>query len=208
MNTKKMTNRQIQAVETKKKIYDNAYELFQKYGFKEVSVDDIVKKAGVSKGAFYVHFNSKDSLIADVVTDYVKGLDIDYKNYIESFSDNTNISDILFSFAGKISDILSQRIGCDLMRIIYEAQLAKTISPVPIMGYNRDLYKLFANIIHKGIQQGEFKEELTVEAITKYCVMTIRGAAYEWCVLYPDYNLKEGVMESFKILLAGIKKND
>lgn len=206
MHIKKMTNRQIQAVETKKKIYDSAYELFKKYGFKEVSVDDIVKKAGVSKGAFYVHFNSKDSLIADIVTDYVKELDIDYKNYIESFSADTKVADMLFSFVGKISDILVQKIGYDFMKIIYEAQLAKTINPIPIMGYNRDLYKLFTSIIDKGIQQGEFKEELTVETITKYCVMTIRGAAYEWCVFYPDYNLKEEIMESFKIMFAGIKK--
>jgi len=206
--TKKITNRQVQAAETKKKIYDSANELFQKYGFEKVSVDDIVEKAGVSKGAFYVHFESKNSLITAVVADYVKELDLDYKFYLESFAADSKVSEILFSLVDEITDILVEKVGFDLLRIVYEAQLDRTVNPVLIAGYNRDLYKLLAGIIDKGISRGEFKKGLNVETVTKYCVMTIRGAVYEWCVRYPDYNIKREVSEYFKILLAGIKNDN
>ena len=208
MITKKITNRQVQAAETKKKIYDSANELFQKYGFEKVSVDDIVEKAGVSKGAFYVHFESKNSLITAVVADYVKELDLDYKFYLESFAADSKVSEILFSLVDEITDILVEKVGFDLLRIVYEAQLDRTVNPVLIAGYNRDLYKLLAGIIDKGISRGEFKKGLNVETVTKYCVMTIRGAVYEWCVRYPDYNIKREVSEYFKILLAGIKNDN
>lgn len=208
MKTKKMTNRQAQAMETKKKIYNSANELFQKYGFGKVSVDDIVEKAGVSKGSFYVYFNSKNSLITDVVADYVKELDLDYKSYLELFPADAKVSEILLSLVDEITDILVGKIGYDLIKIVYEAQLDRTVNPVLIVGYNRDLYKLIAGIIDKGIHQGELKKGLNVETATKYCVMTIRGATYEWCIRYPDYNFKKEVSEYFKILLAGMKNND
>lgn len=208
MNTKKITNRQVQAAETKKKIYDSANELFQKYGFEKVSVDNIVEKAGVSKGAFYVHFESKNSLITAVVADYVKKLDLDYKSYIESFSVDSKVSEILLSLVDEIADILVEKVGFDLLRIVYEAQLDRTVNPGLIVGYSRDLYKLFAGIIDTGIIRGEFKKGLNVETVTKYCVMTIRGAVYEWCIRYPDYNIKREVSEYFKILLLGIKRNN
>ena len=207
MKTNKITKRQVQAMETKKRIYDSAVELFQKYGFENVSVDDIVEKSGVAKGTFYVHFDSKDSLITSEVVDYAKELDLNYKSYVETFPASTKVSDILYSLFGKIADILVDKIGYDLMKAVYEAQLSKTVNPVLLMGYSRDLYKLFTDIIDKGMQQGEFKKELSSDAIARYCVMVIRGTAYEWCVRYPDFNFKEELLGLFKIMLTGIKDN-
>jgi AcrR family transcriptional regulator len=207
MKTNKITKRQVQAMETKKRIYDSAVELFQKYGFENVSVDDIVEKSGVAKGTFYVHFNSKDSLITSEIAAYVKELDLDYKSYVETFPESTKVSDILFSLFGKIADTLADKIGYDLMKAVYEAQLSKTVNPVLLMGYSRDLYKLLTDIIDKGIQEGEFRKELSSDAVARYCVMVIRGTAYEWCARYPDFNFKEELLGLFKIMLTGIKSN-
>jgi AcrR family transcriptional regulator len=125
MKTNKITKRQVQAMETKKRIYDSAVELFQKYGFENVSVDDIVEKSGVAKGTFYVHFDSKDSLITSEVAAYAKELDLDYKTYVETFPESTKVSDILYSLFGKIADMLADKIGYDLKKAVYEAQLSK-----------------------------------------------------------------------------------
>ncbi len=41
-------------------------QLFLKKGYKEVSYQDIIKKTGLSKGAIYHYFKSKDDLLANV----------------------------------------------------------------------------------------------------------------------------------------------
>lgn len=41
------------------KLYDAAYELFASNGVNDTSIDDIVNKAGVAKGTFYLYFDSK-----------------------------------------------------------------------------------------------------------------------------------------------------
>lgn len=206
MNKEKTSNRKTNAIATKKKIYESAERLFKKYGFDNVSVDSIVEMAGVSKGSFYVHFHSKDSLIASLIADYVDKLDLDYKSYLESFAADTMASDILIFLAGKIADTITCTIGYDHIKFIYEAQIARTINTHAILGYNRDIYQIFSNIISLGIQQGEFKTEITIDTITNHCIMSIRGITYEWCIRYPDFDLKDQVLTHFKILLAGIKK--
>lgn len=206
MNKEKTSNRKTKAIETKRKIYESADQLFKKYGINNVSVDSIVEMAGVSKGSFYVHFDSKDSLVAAHIADFVDKLDLDYKSYYESFPAGTMASDMLILLLGKIVDIIAFNLGYDLMKIIYEVQITKTVNTDAIMGYNRDLYKIFSAIISQGVQQGEFKAEIGIDIITNHCVMAIRGLTYEWCIRYPDFDLRGQVLKHFEILLAGIKK--
>ena len=77
LNVDRLTNRQRKSLETKNKIYETAYQLFKKHGFDNVSVDSIVEAVGVSKGTFYVHFESKSSLIHSLSIDVVNGVDLD-----------------------------------------------------------------------------------------------------------------------------------
>ena len=73
-------------------------------------------------------------------------VDLDYKSYINSFDDKTPASDILISLIGKIADILIHTISCDHMKSIYKAQITKTVDTNSVMGYNRELYKMFSDI--------------------------------------------------------------
>jgi len=201
---KETSNRKEKAVETRNKIYDCAEQLFTKYGFDDVSVDAIVEMAGVSKGSFYVHFESKDSLIAFLIADYVKKIDMDYQSYFESFPANARAADILLALIAKIVDVITDTIGYDHMRTVYKVQLTKALNTDSVLSYNRDLYKMFHAVIDKGIQQGEFKYALPVDTLTKHFVMAIRGLTYEWCIRYPDFDYKEQALIHFEMLLTGI----
>ena len=44
------------------RILDAALDLFVHYGYDKTTVSDIAHEAGVSKGAIYLHFESKDDL--------------------------------------------------------------------------------------------------------------------------------------------------
>lgn len=66
-----MTNivsaRQVKAADTRARIFAAAAELFSKHGYQVTTVDRIASHAGVAKGTFFVHFKSKDAVIAELV---------------------------------------------------------------------------------------------------------------------------------------------
>jgi TetR/AcrR family transcriptional regulator, transcriptional repressor for nem operon len=53
-----------QVAENRQRILEVAGKLFREKGFDGVSVADIMKSAGLTHGAFYGHFASKDELAA------------------------------------------------------------------------------------------------------------------------------------------------
>lgn len=94
----------------------------------DVSVDSIVKKAGVAKGSFYVHYESKAALVSILFKDYVDEIDMDYKTYLESISKDRSALDIIVLLTEKIADILVNKIGHDSMKRLYKSQSIRQVS--------------------------------------------------------------------------------
>lgn len=204
MEKEKISKRKIQALETKKKIYEAAKGLFLAHGVEDVSVDSIVEAAGVSKGSFYVHFESKDSLASLLINDYVNEIDLDYKAYLEAIYDKVHTADILMLMTGKIAEVIANQIGCENMRILYKAHITKTINTNYAMSYDRDLYRIFTDILERGIRLEEFRADIGVEALAHHFVLAMRGITFEWCIRYPDFDLKEQYLKHIEILIRGI----
>ena len=201
-----VSKRKLKSIETKKKIYEAAKDLVIKYGIENVSVDSIVQAAGVSKGAFYLHFESKDALFTTLINDYTKVADLDYKSFLSTLSDNESVFDILQQLAEEISDFIENTIGLDNMRALYRAHLSKTIDSTSAMSYNRELYQLFIKVLERGVNQGGIREDIAIDLLAKHLIVAIRGVTFEWCIRYPDLSLKSEILDHFKILLYGLKK--
>jgi AcrR family transcriptional regulator len=56
---------------TRQRIIESARRLFNRSGFEQVTIDQIMADAGLTRGGFYHHFASKDELYAAAVASYV-----------------------------------------------------------------------------------------------------------------------------------------
>ena len=54
-------------IEVKRKIIESARRLFNRHGFENISVDEIMSGAGLTRGGFYSYFESKSDLYAEVL---------------------------------------------------------------------------------------------------------------------------------------------
>ncbi len=201
----KKSSRKMQAAETKKKIYDNAILLFNKYGFENVSVDSIVEKAEVSKGGFYVHFASKDAILTEMINDYVNRLDFSYKSFAENAPEDAKTTDILLSFVDQITDTM-EKIGYNLIKLAYRIHIERNNENDSLLSYDRELYRVFNTLIQRGISRGELRNDLSAEMVSNQFVTVIRGFTYEWCIRYPEFNLKDNLRRHFELLFAGIRR--
>lgn len=205
MREKKPDKRKVQGAETKKKLYEIAERLFTERNYSDVNVEDITDEAGITKGAFYVHFESKDALIAVLIADQATRADMNYKTFVETLPEDMPASKMLLALTQKIADELADTIGCENMKKVYKMLLGGTVDTEAVKGYGRELYLLFYSILDKGIRRGELKPALPLEALSRHFVMAIRGVSYEWCVRYPDFDLREQAIEHIRLLIEGIQ---
>jgi len=82
--------------ETRARILDAAIALINRNGFRNTSIQDIIKETGVKKGNLYFHFSSKDDIGLSIVREA-------RDRYFEYLSKSVTSADPL----AKISDILN-----------------------------------------------------------------------------------------------------
>ncbi len=61
---------QARAEATRRRILDSAIDLFSELGYGETGLADVLARAGVSKGAFYYHFDSKEAVAVAIIEDF------------------------------------------------------------------------------------------------------------------------------------------
>lgn len=58
--------------ETRQKILKSAHKLFSAKGFDQVSIDDLMQHANLTRGAFYAHFKNKQSAYSEAIIEGVQ----------------------------------------------------------------------------------------------------------------------------------------
>lgn len=192
MHNKRALNNEKRSAETKEKILKSAEVLFKDQGFENTSVESIVKRAGLSKGSFYVHFNSKDEIIAYFINAVISKIDMDLDSIVNSSQDDISVTDTLLKILGKVSFNKVDELGYPLNKNA-------------AMIYNKALYRTVFKLITLGMERGEFNTTYSAEDIASDFVTTIRGFIFEWIANYPDLDLNHSLQKHFKIYLAGLR---
>jgi TetR/AcrR family transcriptional regulator, transcriptional repressor for nem operon len=89
--------------ETKLHILKIAFKLFVQKNFKEVTMQDIVKETGLSKGAFYHYFESKEQLFLEVVNFFYLSDEINDYNVLR----HTSLKDFYLSYIEFLQNFLA-----------------------------------------------------------------------------------------------------
>lgn len=73
--------KQDQKEQTREKIITAAGRCFKKSGYNGIGVDGLAKEAGVTSGAFYGHFDSKQSAFAAAITSGLSQLEVGIRHF-------------------------------------------------------------------------------------------------------------------------------
>lgn len=82
-----MDGHQRRRLETRRQILGAARELFASRDLQAVSIDAITEAAGVAKGSFYNHFESRDVLFSELVSDALEKLLAAYRDFRPDIED-------------------------------------------------------------------------------------------------------------------------
>ena len=191
--------RQVQAEQTKQRIFETALELFRKKGFDQVSVDEIVKKSNSSKGAFYGHFDSKYGIFLEKF----KEIDQFYESFVQTIADELPLKEkIVKLFQGQMN-YLEHELGKDVMRTVYTSGLMESENNY-FANTERSIYKILIRFIDQSIESGELLEEADAEKIAMLISRCMRGNLYDWIAFGKDFNLQEESKQFIDIFMEGV----
>lgn len=184
---------------TKGKIVSAAWQLFYRQGYDDTTIDEIVEASGTSRGSFYHYFEGKDALLSSL--SYL--FDEKYEELMETMDMSLSPIDKLIFLNQELFGMIENTVSVDLLCQLFSSQLI-TKGERHLLNTNRTYYKLLRQITIEGQEQGYFKENLSVNDITKAYAMFERGLMYDWCICNGDYSLCQYSATMLPLFLDGL----
>ncbi|WP_400163636.1 TetR/AcrR family transcriptional regulator [Brevibacillus sp. TJ4] len=170
----------------RERIIETAMRLFEANGYHRVTVDQIVKESGTSKGGFYHNFKSKDELlyiIHDQFISYV--LEKAQEAYRQWNTPPERLQAIVKSFVMMIDLYRSQ------VTIFYQESLFLAPEYFAEIESKRDQYKeMMFSLIQEGIETGDFRPELPVP-IVSMAIFGMVNWIYKWYQKSGTYSIEQ-----------------
>ena len=197
-----MNAREAKRKARKQEILAAATAVFAQKGFDGASMDDIVQASGLSKGGLYWHFNSKDDIIAAILSHF--------------FNQEMAILNTLLPAAGTATQKL-QQLGQQLLADIAQMQELLTISlefyalaarrqavRLELQGYFEQYRLTLATLIQAGIDAGEFDAAISAEQAALNLIAQFEGLVLLWAVQGGSFDLEQQMTTAITIFLSGI----
>ncbi|MFJ7934003.1 TetR/AcrR family transcriptional regulator [Sporosarcina sp. NPDC096371] len=165
---------------TKKQlIMEKAIELFAEKGFEATSVQQITEECGISKGAFYLSFKSKDELISALIDYFMMQFTSDI-DYVVKHTENDE--DLLYRFYYTIFNSFHKH--SDFAKILMKEQMQSFNEEflIKMRSYDQSLETVTLSMVER-LYGDEIKQ-------TKYDVMyCVKGFMKTYSELFLFYNL-------------------
>jgi len=141
--------------ETRAHILEAAAELFARRGYEATGVAEICAQAGVSKGAFYHHFPSKQAVFLELFSGWLAGLDAELE---KARAGAPNVAAALLSMAGVAGQVLAAGRGQLPLFLEFWTQAAHDpeVWRTTIEPYHR-FRDYFASLFEAGVAEGSLR---------------------------------------------------
>jgi TetR/AcrR family transcriptional regulator, fatty acid metabolism regulator protein len=193
MLEKELTKRQIQALNTKNKIFNTTFELIKSQGLQNVTVEAICRKANVSVGSFYNSYKSKN----DILIDIYRRADDYFLNTIEKALQEGSYSDKILLFFDYYAKYNMSN-GLDFVKKFYSPENKLFIKD------GRHMQTVLQNVIDQGQKNGKISTKMTSKKIVEYLFIAARGICFDWCLHDGQYDLDKFMADYIKNLIATI----
>lgn len=187
--------------ERRSQIIEAAMRAFSKEGFHKARMEDIAEEAGLSKGALYLYFKSKDKIISSILTALFER---EITAISEYAAQDSSARDLLAKMAILISeDLLKMK---PFISIVYEFWAMsfrnKAIGNV-IREFLWQYVEIFVPIFERGIEEGEFRLLDAKDTAMAFGAM-IEGSILIWSYDMDNLDFRHLMKNSVDIFLDGI----
>ncbi|MCC7549998.1 MAG: TetR/AcrR family transcriptional regulator [Methanobacterium sp.] len=191
---------------TKSRIMETTFKLFLKKGIVDVSLSDIIKAADITTGGFYYHFDSKDTLLVEVIKKYI----FDYFNSTIEYVRNSEgtpkekLESVILSMWRECVPIAeaapsgesSERVDYRTVHLL----LMEGVQKYEVIGeyyteYYHNLLNFIKETIDEGVTQGIIRSDIDSSELATIIQTSMVGAVIMW-VAMPEISLEKRIISN------------
>jgi AcrR family transcriptional regulator len=197
---------QTRSKKTRSQIMNAAIEELSRKGYNAASVSDICREAGVSKGAFYHHFPSKQALFLAIMQDWLRGIDTQlFAKRIPEKSVPQSIQD-MGSTLGVIFQAASGQLPM-FMEFMVQASRDEEVWKAVIAPY-RQYQKSFSGLINEGKKEGSFRADVDVEEAAWVLISLAVGILLQGIVDPGAADWEKVTTKGVQMILDGLRRRE
>lgn len=162
---------------TRSQILQSAFEAFYECGFQATGLNDVVERAGVSKGALYNHFSSKAELGLAVVDEIIAPFIRD--NWMKNYHGDENPIDLTIKALREINKWLGSQeryYGCPLNNLIQEMSPLDDRFRERLNAVLEEWAGSIADSFRRGQDRGEVDTNVKPDEISWFIITVFEGA--------------------------------
>lgn len=168
---KKMTKRALQAQKTKQRIYQCGAELFRKYGYQNVSVEQIAQAAGVGIGTMYHYYPSKADLYGEL---FIRADD-----FFCAFRGQEVLErpprEVLLDFFCQYAR-LNEGMGAEYVQLLAIPKNREVFQG------NQEFERILEQLLEGYQQAGQLSRRRTAGQWRSYLMTCARGVVFDWVI--------------------------
>ncbi|GAC1424863.1 MAG: TetR/AcrR family transcriptional regulator [Flavisolibacter sp.] len=153
--------------DVKERILVKTHELFNRYGIRSVSMDDIAAQLGISKKTLYQYYSDKDELVNAVFGRIMEENKMQCLEFSKKGVDA--IAEIFMSF-----DMVEVMLSEMNPSLLFDMQKYHPSAFKKFDEYrNNFLYKMIKDNLKSGIQEGLYREDMDIDILTRFRLYSI-----------------------------------
>lgn len=157
-------------------LVDVARQLFAEKGFESTSVQDVVAAAGVTKGAMYHYFASKDDLLAEI---YARVLRLQMQRLASFVEQGAPVEERLFGAAADVVVTTIEHLDSTTVffRSLHQLSEAKRAE---VRRERRRYHEEFRGMLLEGQRSGVFRTDVPADLVIDYFFGSVHHLPMWW----------------------------
>jgi AcrR family transcriptional regulator len=177
-----------------------AAAMFADRGFVPTTVRDIADAAGILSGSLYHHFDSKDSMVDEILRGFLDELFGAYRQILAARLDPRATLRAVVTVSFECIDRRHAEVSIFQNETKYLSQFNRFSY---LADHNVEFRKLWIGLLEEGVRAGDFRADLDVEVVYRFVRDTV-WVAVRWYRPGGTLSVEEVADQYLSILLDGI----
>lgn len=170
---------QQRAIKTHRRIVDAAYQVFARRGYAQATVDEIAEEAGVSMGALYHHFVSKEELFRAILDEHMREEELQLGVLVPAATFRETLERFIVFW---LDHLRTKHTSDPLFMELWAQATREPWAREAVIAFFRRGEDLLTEAFRLAQDAGAIRDDLDVEAAATLVYATMEGVAVLWAV--------------------------